>query len=70
MPTRTRWVELKQHSSARAVAALAVAMAAKVGAASGVIAPLVTWLFVVTQRIGKEAVCLRLQGETSEPIKP
>jgi hypothetical protein len=63
---RTRWVELKQHSSARAVAALAVAMAAKVGAASGVIAPLVTWLFVVTQRIGKEAVCLTLSAAPAQ----
>jgi hypothetical protein len=61
---RTQWDELKQRSSALAVVSLATLIGAKLGVASGVIAPLVTWLLVVARRMGKEALCLTL------PIAP
>jgi len=59
---RTDWDELKQRSPSLAVGSLATLIGAKLGVASGVIAPLVTWLFVVTRRIGKEDVCLTLSA--------
>jgi hypothetical protein len=59
---RKEWDELKLESSAAAVASLTTLIGSKVGASSGVLAPLVTWLFVVTQRLGKEAVCLTLSA--------
>ena len=57
---RMEWDELTQQSPALAVGSLATLIAAKLGVASGVIVPLVTWLFVVARRIGKEEVCLTL----------
>ena len=57
---RKEWDELKRRSSPLAVAALATLIGAKLGIASGVIAPLVTWLFVVAGRMGMEALCLTL----------
>ena len=54
---RTEWDELKQRSSVVAVRALADLIGGQLGVASGVIAPLVTWLFVVAGRIGREALC-------------
>jgi hypothetical protein len=54
---RKDWDELKRQSSALAVRSLARLIGVKLGVASGVIAPLVTWLFVVAQRVGKEALC-------------
>jgi hypothetical protein len=57
---RTQWEELKQQSPAVAVGALATLIGTRLGVAGGVAAPLVTWLFVVARRIGKEDVCLTL----------
>lgn len=57
---RRDWNGLKQTSSSRAVVSLATLIGAKLGVASGVIAPLVTWLFVVARRIGNEELCLTL----------
>jgi hypothetical protein len=57
---RKEWDQLKQRSSPIAVVSLATLIGAKLGVASGVIAPLVTWLFVVARRMGKEALCLTL----------
>jgi hypothetical protein len=62
---RKEWNELKRQSPAHAVGSLATQIAAKVGAASGVVAPLVTWLFVVARRIGEEAACLTLSAAPS-----
>jgi len=59
---RLEWDELKQRSSALAVGSLAALIGAKLGVASGVVAPLVTWLFVVARRIGEEDVCLTLSA--------
>ena len=60
---RKEWDELKRRSSPLAVAALATLIGAKLGIASGVIAPLVTWLFVVAGRMGMEELCLTLPTE-------
>jgi hypothetical protein len=62
---RKGWDELKQQSSSLAVGSLATLIAEKLGVASGVLAPLVTWLFVVAQRNGQEAVCLTLSTAPS-----
>ena len=62
---RSEWDSLKQQSSAAAVTSLATLIAAKLGVTSGVLAPLVTWLMVVTRRIGKESVCLTLSAAPS-----
>jgi hypothetical protein len=61
---RMEWDELTHRSPALAVGSLATLIGAKLGVASGVIAPLVTWLFVVARRIGKEDVCLTLFSAT------
>ena len=62
---RTEWDGLKQQSPARAVGSLATLIGAQLGVASGVVAPLVTWLFLVAQRIGKEDMCLTLLATPS-----
>jgi hypothetical protein len=62
---RTEWDELKRQSPALAVGSLSTRIGAKLGVASGVLAPLVTWLFVVTGRIGKDAVCVTLAATPS-----
>ena len=59
---RGEWEELKLKSSASAVASLETLIASRLGVASGILAPLVTWLLVVTQRAGKETVCLTLSA--------
>lgn len=65
---RKEWDDLKQRSSALAVEALSGVMGEKIGVASGVIAPLVTWLFVVALRIGEEAVCVTLSAAPSTGV--
>ena len=62
---RLEWAELKQQSPALAVGSLATLIGATLGVASGVIAPMVTWLFVVARRIGKDDVCLTLAAVPS-----
>ncbi len=62
---RSEWDRLKQESPAAAVASLATLIGTKLGVASGVLAPLVTWLFVVAGRIGKEPLCLTLSTTPS-----
>ena len=57
---RKEWDELKRQSSARAVGSLTTLIGAKLGVASGVLAPLVTWLCVVARRMEKEALCVML----------
>ena len=59
---RKEWERLKSQSPAVAVNSLATQIAARLGVASGVLAPLVTWLFVVAHRTGKESVCLTLSA--------
>jgi len=59
---RAKWDGLKHQSPSVAVGSLATLIGATLGVASGVIAPLVTWLFVVTRRIGEEQVCLALSA--------
>jgi hypothetical protein len=72
---RLEWDELKRQSPARAVGSLATLIGAQLGVASGVIAPLVTWLFVVARRIGKDDVCLTLSATAPsigsvQPLSP
>jgi hypothetical protein len=62
---RTEWDELKRRSPTLAIGSLATLIGARLGVASGVIAPLVTWLFVVARRLGKEDVCLTLSAAPS-----
>jgi hypothetical protein len=62
---RNEWSALKQQSAAIAVGSLATLIGSKLGVASGVLVPLVTWLFVVAQRVGKESVCLTLSAAPS-----
>jgi hypothetical protein len=57
---RAEWDSLKEKSSARAVGSLATVMGSKLGVASGVLEPMVTWLFVVAERLGTEPLCLTL----------
>jgi hypothetical protein len=57
---RSEWDALKEKSPARAVGSLTSVIGTKLGVASGVIAPMVTWLFVVAQRMGSESLCLTL----------
>ena len=59
---RKEWDNLTRNSSSIAVASLASLIGAKLGVTSGVLAPLVTWLFVVAKRNGKEALCLTLSA--------
>ena len=59
---RSEWDELKRQSSALAIRSLATAIGDKLGVASGVLAPLVSWLFVVERRTGKDALCLTLSA--------
>jgi hypothetical protein len=70
---RLEWNELKQ-SPARAVVSLASLIATKLGVATGVVAPLVTWLLVVARRLGEADVCLTLSAVSSsgllEPPSP
>ena len=54
---RSEWDQLKRKSPALALAALARIMGAKLGVASGVLVPLVMWLFVVARRRGKDSLC-------------
>jgi hypothetical protein len=62
---RKDWDELKKQSSTAAVGSLSTLIGARLGVAGGVLAPLVIWLFVVSRRIGKEAVCLTLSAAPS-----
>ena len=62
---RAQWAELKEQSPAIAVGSLATVIGTKLGVASGLIAPLVTWLFVVSRRIGQEQACLTLSAVTA-----
>ena len=57
---RNEWDKVRQRSSALAVGLLAKHIARKLGVASGVIAPLVTWLLVVARRLGEGDMCLTL----------
>jgi hypothetical protein len=57
---RREWDALKQQSSAHAFTSLATLISAKLGVDRGVLAPLVTWLFVVARRVGAEGMCLTL----------
>lgn len=59
---RQQWDALKQQSPTTAVASLATLIGAKLGVTSGVLAPLVTWLFIVAERMGDETLCLTLSA--------
>ena len=65
---RLQWDDLKQQSPAVAVGSLATVIGAKLGVASGVIVPLVTWLFLVARRIGKDEVCLSLSAAAPSAV--
>lgn len=59
---RKEWNELTRNSSALAVGSLATVIGTKLGVTGGVLQPLVIWLFVVAQQIGKDALCLSLSA--------
>jgi hypothetical protein len=71
---RREWDDLKEKSAAQAAASLSEAIGAKLGVASGVLAPLVTWLFIVALRMGKEAACVMLStapnNDSAQPWSP
>jgi hypothetical protein len=54
---RAQWDDLCARSAAIAVTALTTALAAHLGAASSVVAPLVVWLVLSAVRIGTRAFC-------------
>ena len=62
---RMEWDDLKQRSPALAVSSLSSLNGAKRGVASGVVTPLVTWLFVVARRIGEDDACRTLTATPS-----
>lgn len=62
---RLEWDDLKQRSPALAVSSLSSLIGAKLGVASGVVTPLVTWLFVVARRIGEDDACRTLTATPS-----
>lgn len=66
---RSEWPGLKQRSAAQAVGSAATLIAARVGAERGVVAPLVTWLFVMARRSGEEAACQTLSATPSNPVQ-
>jgi hypothetical protein len=57
---RADWNDVTRQSSAAAVSSLAAVIGHKLGVASGVLVPMVTWLFLVARRMGREALCLTL----------
>lgn len=57
---REEWTGLKQKGSGIAVGALSGAIGAKLGVASGVLAPMVIWILMVAIRIGKNGLCAAL----------
>jgi hypothetical protein len=59
---RKEWDELKRQSPARAVASLAALIGEKLGVATGVLSPLVIWLFVVARRMNREKMCETLSS--------
>jgi hypothetical protein len=61
-PLRASWDGLKHQSSPLAVGALATLIGERLGVAGGVLAPLLTWLFVAARRFGTETVCLALSA--------
>lgn len=65
---RESWDELMQRSSAGAIGSLATLIGGRLGVASGVIAPLVVWLLVVSRRIGTESLCLTLATVPSPAV--
>ena len=65
---RSKWDALAKQSPTLAVFSLATIIGTKLGVAGGVVAPLVTWLFVVARRVGKDDVCLLLTAAPSVGI--
>jgi hypothetical protein len=59
---REEWDELKRRSPALAARSLTALIGERLGVASGVLSPLVTWLIVVARRTGRETVCLTLSA--------
>lgn len=67
---RKGWDELKRQSPAQAVASLTTLIGDKLGVATGVLAPLVIWLFVVARRIDRETMCATLASAPGIAILP
>ena len=62
---REEWDVLKERSPSLAVASLAMLIGNRLGIAGGVVAPLVTWLFMAARRLGMEEFCLTLSAVPS-----
>ena len=62
---RAEWTTLTRQSSAVAVRSLAARIGARIGVASGILAPMVTWLFVVARTMGQEPLCVALSTTRS-----
>jgi hypothetical protein len=67
---RSEWDKLRQKSSGVALASLSGVIGAQLGTASGVVAPLVIWAFIVVLRIGKNAACTAMAGGQATPAAP
>lgn len=67
---REQWQGLREKGSSIAVAALSGAIGAKLGVASGVLAPMVIWILLVALRIGKNALCSALAPQPAPPASP
>jgi hypothetical protein len=59
---RKHWDDLKRESPTLAVASLTSRIGSRIGVAGGVLAPLVTWLFVVARRTGRDALCATISS--------
>ena len=57
---RGEWDELKRRSPALALRSLSAVIGTRLGVAGGIVAPMVTWLFIVARRMGKDDLCLTL----------
>jgi hypothetical protein len=65
---RAQWDDLCARSAAVAVTALTGALAAELGVAGTVVAPLVVWLVLSAVRIGARAFC-DVRGKLADSVK-
>ena len=67
---RRQWKGHREKGSALAIASLSGVIGAKLGIASGVVAPFVIWMLVVALRITKQSLCQVLTAQLQPPSTP
>lgn len=67
---RSDWAGLKEKGSGIAVGALSGFIGAKLGVASGVLAPMIIWMLLVGIRIGKNGICAALAAASPPSDAP